>query len=101
MKELNALECSVSIVAKDIGYELRCADPIPFKQMVDATTERTKVRMVDVGSQFYDIARRFMIRLTQGDLDDPIMLSCCAVVAGLSSKSFHERFAGIVGPAPI
>ena len=137
-KELSALGRPISIVAKEVGYELRCADPIPFdldytrdlgycaaqflldggtaamvsiqngrftpipfKMMVDATTGRTKVRMVDVSSQSYDIARQFMIRLTQEDLDDPVMLGRCAAVAGLSPQSFRERFAGVVGPAPI
>lgn len=134
-KELNALGRSMSIVTKDVGYELRCADPIPFdldytrdlgycaarflleggtaamvsiqngrftpipfKQMVDAATGRTKVRMVDIGSQSYNIARQFMIRLTQADLDDPVLLGRCAAVAGLSPESFRERFAGVVGP---
>ena len=73
--------------------------PIPFKQMVDATTGRTKVRMVDIGSQSYDIARQFMIRLTHADLDDPVMLGRCAAIAGLLPESFRERFAGVVGPA--
>src|SRR5689334_12735651 len=135
-KGLKALGLSVTVVSKNVGYELRCADPIPydidytrdlgycaaqflldggtaamvsiqngrftpipFKQMVDATTGRTKVRMVDVNSQSYDIARQYMIRLTRADLDDPIALGRCAAVAGLSPESFHERFAGAVGPA--
>ena len=135
-KELNALGRSISIVAKDVGYELRCADPIPFdldytrdlgycaarflleggtaamvsiqngrftpipfKQMVDAATGRTKVRMVDIGSQSYNIARQFMIRLTQADLDDPVLLGRCAAVAGLSPESFRARFADVVVPA--
>src|SRR4029453_8274170 len=96
-----------TIVAKNIGYELRCADPIPsdmdytrdlgycaakyllsggtgvmismqagnlvpipFEELVDPDTGRTKVRMVDTHSTRYAIARRYMIRLRRDDFDD-------------------------------
>jgi ATP-dependent phosphofructokinase / diphosphate-dependent phosphofructokinase len=131
-KRLKALGLSVSIVSKDVGYELRCADPIPydieytrdlgycaaqylldggtaamvsiqdgqftpipFKQMVDPATGRAKVRMVDTRSQSYQIARQYMIRLTDGDFSDPARLGRLAAMAGLSPEAFRERFAGL------
>jgi 6-phosphofructokinase 1 len=94
-KELGALGLKTTIVSKDIGYELRCADPIPydaeytrdlgycaarymlaggnaamvsmqggrfvpipFSQMLDPQTGRTRVRRVDIHSARYGIARR-------------------------------------------
>jgi 6-phosphofructokinase len=135
-KELKALGLSVSIVSKNVGYELRCADPIPydieytrdlgycaaqylldggtaamvsiqdgrftpipFKQMLDPVTGRAKVRMVDVGSQSYQIARQYMIRLTEEDLNDPDMLGRCGALTGLSPEAFRKRFAGSAQPA--
>jgi len=131
-KGLKALGLSTSIVSKNVGYELRCADPIPydieytrdlgycaaqylldggtaamvsiqdgrftpipFKQMVDPATGRAKVRMVDIGSQSYHIARQYMVRLTNDDFNDPATLGRCAALAGLSPETFRERFAGI------
>ena len=131
-KEMKALGLSTSIVSKDVGYELRCADPIPydieytrdlgycaaqylldggtaamvsiqdgrftpilFKQMLDPATGRAKVRMVDVSSQSYQIARQYMIRLTDEDFNDPVVLDRCAKLAGLSPEAFRERFAGV------
>src|SRR5204863_3448209 len=95
---LKALGLKLTIVAKNIGYELRCADPIPFdmeytrdlgycaaqylieggnaamismqgghfvpvpfSEMIDGATGRTAVRLVDVASTRYAIARRYMI----------------------------------------
>src|SRR5260370_41426575 len=97
---LKTLGVKSTVIGKNIGYELRCADPIPsdmeytrdlgycaakylvaggnaamisiqgghfvpipFDQMIDGETGRTRVRLVDVRSTRYAIARRYMIRL--------------------------------------
>ena len=110
-KQLHQLGLSISLVTKNVGYELRCADPIPydieytrdlgycaaqyvldggtsamvsiqngrftpipFKQLVDSSTGRTKVRMVDIESQSYQIARQYMIRLTEADVNNQDVL---------------------------
>ncbi|NGZ10475.1 MAG: 6-phosphofructokinase [Nitrospira sp. LK70] len=128
-KQLHQLGLSLSLVAKNVGYELRCADPIPydieytrdlgycaaqylldggtsamvsiqngrftpipFKQMADVSTGRTKVRMVDVESESYKIARQYMIRLTEDDMKNPDALSRYAALASLSVEAFRERF---------
>ena len=46
--------------------------PIPFKQMVDPVSGRAKVRMVDITAQSYQIARQYMIRLSDEDFKDPV-----------------------------
>ena len=105
---LTTFGIKTTIVAKNIGYELRCADPIPldmeytrdlgycaakyllaggnavmismqggqfvpvpFAKMLDPATGRARVRMVDVHSTRYAIARRYMIRLRRDDFEDP------------------------------
>lgn len=70
--------------------------PIPFKQMVDPSTGRTKVRMVDIGSQSYQIARQYMIRLTEADLNDRDMLGRYAALVGLSPEAFRDRFSTVL-----
>jgi 6-phosphofructokinase 1 len=131
-KGMNALGLATSIVAKNVGYELRCADPIPFdmeytrdlgycaaqflldggtaamvsiqhgqctlipfKQMVDPATGRAKVRMVDITAQSYQIARQYMIRLSEEDLNDPVALGRCAALTGLSPEAFQSRFQSV------
>ncbi|MCP9448675.1 MAG: 6-phosphofructokinase [Nitrospira sp.] len=132
-KQLKAMGLSLTLVAKNVGYELRCADPIPydieytrdlgycaaqylldggtsamvsiqngrfvpipFKDMVDAATGRTKVRMVDIDSPSYRIARQYMIRLKADDLDNPQTLGRYAAITGLSVDTFKDRFAWTV-----
>ena len=124
---------TTTIVSKNVGYELRCADPIPFDmeytrdlgycaaqflldggnaamvsiqqgrftpisfmQMLDPATGRAKVRMVDISSESYQIARRYMIRLAPEDMADAQTVGRCASVVGLSADAFRERFSSIV-----
>jgi len=132
-KVLGGFNLKTTIVAKNIGYELRCADPIPFdmeytrdlgycaaqylldggtaammsiqqgrftpipfKEMLDPATGRARVRMVDVESESYQVARQYMIRLSQDDLIDGPTLGRCASVVGLSPEAFRTRFGSVV-----
>ena len=70
--------------------------PIPFTQMVDPVSGRAKVRMVDVTAQSYQIARQYMIRLSDEDVNDPVTLSRYATLAGLSTEAFCSRFQPVV-----
>ena len=126
---LTTFGIKTTIVAKNIGYELRCADPIPldmeytrdlgycaakyllaggnavmismqggqfvpvpFAKIFDPATGRARVRMVDVHSTRYAIARRYMIRLRRDDFEDPHELAKFAATAGLSLQDFRSEF---------
>ena len=134
---LRQLGIKSTIVAKNIGYELRCADPIPFDMeytrdlgycaakyliaggnaamisiqggrfvpvgfadMIDGTTGRTRVRMVDVGSTRYAIARRYMIRVRRDDFDDPHELAKLAATAHVTPEQFRHEFEYLVANEP-
>ena len=127
-----------TIVAKNIGYELRCADPIPydmdyardlgycaskylteggnaamvcvtqsmfqalpFDTIMDRKTGRVRVRMVDMNSDRYMIARRYMLRLRKDDFDDPSEIAKFASVLGLSLEEFQQEFGYIVASEPV
>lgn len=50
--------------------------PIPFNQFIDPSSGRAKIRMVDLHSSKYNIARKYQIRLTEKNiLDDNFMRS--------------------------
>jgi 6-phosphofructokinase 1 len=66
--------------------------PIPFTQMVDPVSGRAKLRMVDITTQSYQIARQYMIRLSDEGFKDPVALGRCAALAGLSPEAFRSRF---------
>ena len=136
-KRLKEFQIKSTIVAKNIGYELRCADPIPydmeytrdlgycaakfllsggtgvmvsmqgghfvpipFAQMVDPKTGRTRVRHVDIHSTRYAIARRYMIRLRRDDFDDSSELARFAAVAHLSLEEFTKTFHYLIEDEP-
>ena len=136
-KRLKSFGIKATLVAKNIGYELRCADPvpsdmeytrdlgycaakyllsggngvmismqgghfvpIPFEQLLDPATGRTKVRLVDVHSTRYAIARRYMIRLRRDDFDDPHELARFAATAGMSLQEFRHEFEYLVHYEP-
>jgi len=137
---LKELGLKTTIAEKNIGYELRCADPIPFDieytrdlgycaakflieggsaamislqggqfvpvpfaEMVDPQTGRTRVRLVDINSTRYAIARRYMVRLRKDDFDTPEELASLAAVAKLSPDEFRRQFEPLVAtePAPL
>jgi 6-phosphofructokinase 1 len=52
--------------------------------------------MVDVASESYRIARRYMIRLDKSDFEQREPLARCAAVVGLTSEAFRQRFASVV-----
>jgi 6-phosphofructokinase 1 len=131
-KRLAELGIKLTTVAKNIGYEVRCADPIPFdmeytrdlgycaarfiieggtsslisiqdgrfkpiafKDIMDPATGRMRVRMVDVQSDYYKIARSYMLRLREEDFDDPVELGKLAAAAGKSPEDFRAMFAHV------
>jgi len=126
-----------TIVAKNIGYELRCADPvpfdmeytrdlgycaakyllsggnaamvslqgghfvpIPFAEMLDPKTGKAKVRLVDVRSTRYAIARRYMIRLRRDDFQDAHELAKFAATCGLHLQEFRDEFEYLIRDEP-
>jgi 6-phosphofructokinase len=136
-ERLKALGLKSTTVAKNIGYELRCADPIPydmeyardlgycaaryliaggnaamistqsghfvpvpFDQMIDSSTGRTRVRLVDVTSTRYAIARRYMIRLRRDDFEDPHELAKLAATAHVPLDDFRKQFEHLIDSEP-
>ena len=126
-----------TIAEKNIGYELRCADPIPFDMeytrdlgycaakflvsggnaamvsmqggqfvpvpfatMIDRETGRTRVRLVDIASTRYAIARRYMIRLRKDDFEDPQELARLARTVKLTPEEFRKEFEYLVAHEP-
>jgi ATP-dependent phosphofructokinase / diphosphate-dependent phosphofructokinase len=119
----------VTITTKNIGYELRCAAPIPFdaaycrdlghgairfllsggsRAMVsiqdgrlvpisfqdirEPGTGKTRVRMVDIRSEGYRVAREYMIRLGREDFRNPAWVEKLAVAANMTVDAFRSRF---------
>ncbi len=136
-KRLKDFGMKPTLVAKNIGYELRCADPIPidmeytrdlgycaakyvlsggsasmvsmqgghfvpipFADMLDPQTGRSKVRPVDIHSERYAIARSYMLRLKKEDFSDLRELAKLAATCGISWQKFREEFEYLMAIEP-
>jgi 6-phosphofructokinase 1 len=135
-KRLKELGMKVDFIDKDLGYELRSADPIPydaeytrdlgygavrflasddagqygaiisfvdgqmkplkFEDMIDPRTQRMKPRKVNIESESFLCARRYMVRLEPTDLADPGKVRALAGFTNLSPEAFKERFEKVV-----
>lgn len=129
LKELASLGLKMTIIGKDIGYELRChppisydreytrylgfsavkflvgggsgamimlkdgkSIPIKFADLIDPATKKTRIRTVEIGSDDYHMARRYMIRLEKDDLDGEMLQKLAAAVK-MKPEDFKKRFA--------
>ncbi len=70
---------------------------VPFDDLRDPITQRTRVRRVDIHSESYHVARDYMIRLEKEDLADPDMKRRLAMAAKMEPDEFERRFARVVG----
>jgi 6-phosphofructokinase len=119
----------VTIVDKTIGYELRCAPPIPidaeyardlgyaavrylltggspalvtiqggefhplpFSDVLDAASGKGRRRAVDVTTESYEVARKYMVRLGPRDFADEAWVTALATAGGLSVDAFRGHF---------
>ncbi len=131
-KTLEKLGINVTIVDKNIGYEMRAADPIPydveytrnlgygavrfllkggtgsmivvyegnikpipFVEMLEYSDGSIRVRKVDLNSEAYEVARKYMIRLERADFQAP-QLDQLAGVTNLKPEEFTKRFGYLV-----
>ena len=133
----------ITIVPKNIGYELRCAPPIPFdceyvrdlgygavryllsnlaiehadsgamvcldagrlrpipfEDIINLDTHKTDVRYVDIHTESYAVARRYMFRLEADDVRDPEKLASIAKAANMTPDEFTQRYGYIVDKYP-
>ncbi len=65
--------------------------PIYFEDVMDKETGRTRVRVVNIHSESYEVALHYMIRLKKSDLEGE-MLQKLAEIARMDPETFRERF---------
>ncbi len=66
--------------------------PIPFDQIIDPVTKKTRIRMVNTQSIQYRIARQYMIRLEKKDFNPGIEFERLAVAAKMPPEEFRKQF---------
>jgi 6-phosphofructokinase 1 len=131
-RQLAELGQKPTLVEKDVGYELRCAEPnafdldytrdlgtgavrtllagtsgvmitrqggalvpVPFGDIMDPKTGRTKVRLVDTSSESYASAHALQVRIERGDLEPGESLELLAKATNLTPQQVRERYAAV------
>lgn len=131
--ELVSFGIKLTVVGKDIGYELRSVEPIPydkeyvrdlgyaafqkfqegvssaliaiigdeavaipFADLVDPATGRTKVRMVNPQSFHYQVAQKYMIKLQPEDFKDLEFVRGMCALTGKSEEDLRAYFSCII-----
>ncbi len=69
--------------------------PVTLEEMLDPATGRIRVRMVDVTTESYEVARKYMIRLEAPDFTEP-RLSRLAAQTTLDPDAFAAEFNHLV-----
>lgn len=127
-KTLESFNLHITIVDKNIGYELRAADPIPFDveytrdlgygavryllrggtgavitqyegrlraipivDMIDYSTGKVNIRLVDVRSETFEAAQKYMIKLLPEDLQGGNLMRLAQTVF-MKPDEFVSRF---------
>ncbi len=128
---------NVTIVSKDIGYELRCAAPIPYDceytqdlgyaavryllsghsgaivtvdkgQLIPVKFEdiinadgRINTREVDVNSDSYQVARKYMIRLEKTDFDEVKNVARLGLIGNMTTEEFEDKYKYLINDPPV
>ena len=82
-----------------MSYEGGSLKPLKFEDMIDPATSRMRPRLVDVKSELFECAVRYMTRLEADDFDTPEELAKLAAVVKLTPAQFKDRFEYLVKPA--
>jgi len=69
--------------------------PVSFVEMTDPESGKTKVRLVDVKSETYEVGRKYMIRLEKEDFE-PRATEALATAAKMSVSEFRTRFSYLI-----
>ncbi|MBR2216649.1 MAG: 6-phosphofructokinase [Selenomonadaceae bacterium] len=72
------------------------AVPMRFEDIRDPNTGKTKVRKVNINSVHYKIARGFMMRIEQGDLEDPGLANAFR----MDTQEFKQRYGYLFDEEP-
>jgi 6-phosphofructokinase len=69
--------------------------PIPFDKIIDPKTDSANVRFVDINTESYEVAQKYMIKLNKEDLTDREELKKLARMTNMKPNEFKAYFSAI------
>ena len=73
---------------------------VPFEDLRDQEVGSIRLRRVDIQSEYYNVARQYMIRLEPNDFDDPEMRTALAESVNMPPGEFSKIFNPITPATP-
>lgn len=70
--------------------------PVKFNEMIDPVLNRPRIRYVDIQTESYEVAEKYMIKLRKDDLTDKKKLRALAKTANMKPGDFKKYFSGAV-----
>ena len=70
--------------------------PIDFSELIDSVKDRARIRFVDVHTEAYEVADKYMIKLRENDLTDRKKLTALAKAANMKPAEFKSYFSQAV-----
>lgn len=66
--------------------------PIFFSEILHPKTGTTRIRYVDINTEAYEVAEKYMIKLTKEDFEDPEQVEKLARTANMTPEEFTNYF---------
>ncbi len=70
--------------------------PVKFHEIIDPVLNRPRIRYVDIETESYEVAEKYMIKLRKDDLTDKKKLRALAKTANMKPGDFKKYFSGMV-----
>lgn len=70
--------------------------PVNFNEIIDPILNRPRIRYVDIETESYEVAQKYMIKLREEDLSDEKKLKVLAKTANMKPRDFKKYFSGAV-----
>jgi len=71
-------------------------NPLKFNTLQNKKTSATKIRYVDINTESFEVAQKYMIKLTQIDINDPKKLKGLAALSNMSESDFIEYYREVI-----
>ncbi|MFI5322299.1 MAG: diphosphate--fructose-6-phosphate 1-phosphotransferase [Thermodesulfobacteriota bacterium] len=70
--------------------------PVFFDEVIDPVTKQAKIRYVDIDTESYEVAQKYMIKLNEEDLTEEKKLRVLSKTAGMKPGDFKKYFSDVV-----
>jgi len=75
--------------------------PVKFEKIINTKKERVETREVDIDSDVYQVARKYMIRLEKNDFEEIKNVARLALIGNIKTEEFEKRFKYLINDPPV